>query len=138
LKISFSAKEIDNYKKRVYKALDTCKMSTYYSIDTIDNNSFKINFNQEAFEHTESLFGKYVVCTNVKDEILNKETVRAQYKNLQHVEHAFRDLKSDNICIRPVYHRNEAQTRGHVQICVFAYAVIKEMEKKIYPNDMIT
>jgi transposase len=92
----------------------------------------------------------------VKDEILNKETVHAQYKNLQHVEHAFRDLKSDNICIRPVYHRNEAQTRGHVQICVFAYAVIKNnekllaipdlnpLQKKIFqlfnfnPNDMIT
>jgi transposase len=133
LKISFSAKEIDNYKKRVYKVLDACKMTAYYSIDTIDNNSFKINFDQEAFDHTDSLFGKYVICTNVKNETLNKEMVRAQYKNLQHVEHAFRDLKSDNICIRPVYHRNEAQTRGHVQICVFAYAVINELEKKIYP-----
>jgi transposase len=108
-------------------------MTAYYSIDTIDNNSFKINFDQEAFDHTDSLFGKYVVCTNVKNETLNKEMVRTQYKNLQHVEHAFRDLKSDNICIRPVYHRNEAQTGGHVQICVFAYAVINELEKKIYP-----
>ncbi|MDR0612581.1 MAG: IS1634 family transposase [Dysgonamonadaceae bacterium] len=133
LKTSFSFKDIDNYKKRVYKVLDTCKMTSYYSIDTIDNDTFKINFNREAFEHTESLFGKYIVCTNVNDKTLNTEMVRAQYKNLQHVEHVFRDLKSDNICIRPVYHRNEAQTRGHVQICIFAYAIIHEMEKKIYP-----
>jgi transposase len=133
LKISFSLKDIDNYKKRVYKVLDTCKMTSYYTIETIDNNTFKINFDKDAFDHTESLFGKYVVCTNVNNDTLNAEMVRSQYKNLQHVEHAFRDLKSDNISIRPVHHRNEAQTRGHVQICVFAYAVINEMEKKIYP-----
>jgi transposase len=133
LKTSFTAKELDGYKRRVYKVLDACKMSAYYSIATIDNNTFKVGFNQEAFDHADSLFGKYVVCTNVKSETLTTEMVRKQYKNLQHVEHAFRDLKSDNICIRPVYHRNEAQTRGHVQVCVFAYAVINEMEKKIYP-----
>jgi transposase len=59
--------------------------------------------------------------------------VRGQYKNLQNVEHAFRDLKSDNICIRPVYHCNENQTRGHVMLCMFAYAIIKEMENKLFP-----
>jgi transposase len=133
LKTSFSLKDIDNYKKRIYKTLDTCKMTPYYSIDTVDSDTFKVNFNREAFDRAESLCGKYVVCTNVKNETLNTEMVRSQYKNLQHVKHAFRDLKSDNICIRPVYHRNEAQTRGHVQICVFAYAVIHEMEKKIFP-----
>lgn len=133
LKTSFSLKDIDSYKKRVDKTLTACKMASYYSIGAIDNDAFTINFNREAFEHTESLFGKYVVCTNVATDALTAEMVRAQYKNLQHVEHAFRDLKSDNICIRPVYHRNEAQTRGHVQICIFAYAVINEMEKKIYP-----
>jgi transposase len=133
LKTSFSLKDIDSYKKRVYKTLDTCKMASYYSIAAIDNDNFKITFNQEAFEHTESLFRKYVVCTNVNSETLTAAMVRAQYKNLQHVEHAFRDLKSDNICARPVYHCNEAQARGHVQVCIFAYAVIHAMEKKIYP-----
>jgi transposase len=81
-------------------------------------------------------------CRSVMERIRIEPTLRVDVdniirresgQNLQHVEHAFRDLKSDNICIRPVYHRDEAQTRGHVQICVFAYAVIHEMEKKIYP-----
>jgi len=52
---------------------------------------------------------------------------------LQNVEHDFRDLKSENICIRPVYHRNEAQTTGHIQVCFYALAIIKELEKHIYP-----
>ncbi|MCL2074796.1 MAG: hypothetical protein FWH18_12830 [Marinilabiliaceae bacterium] len=59
--------------------------------------------------------------------------VRVTYKHLQRVEHAFRDLKSENISIRPVYHRKEIQTRGHVLLCMFAYAIIKEMENKLFP-----
>jgi hypothetical protein len=61
----------------------------------VNNFKFKLNFDREAFEHAESLCGKYVVCTNVNNETLNTETVRKQYKNLQYVEHAFRDLKSN-------------------------------------------
>ena len=64
---------------------------------------------------------------------MSKIDIRQQYKNLQNVEHAFRDFKSDNIQIRPVYHRNESQTRGHVLRSMFSYAIIKKMESKIYP-----
>ena len=92
-----------------------------------------IDFDEQNFSHAESLCGKYVVCTNVKDESLNTTQVRTHYKNLQEVEHAFRDLKSDNISIRPVFHRSESQTRGHVLVCFFAYAIIKEIENKILP-----
>ena len=49
------------------------------------------------------------------------------------MEHDFRDLKNDNISIRPIYHRNEAQTVGHIQLCFFALIIIKELEKHIYP-----
>jgi transposase len=59
--------------------------------------------------------------------------VRGEYKNMQKVEHAFRDLKSDNISIRPVYHCKEEQTAGHVLLCMFAYAIIKELENKLFP-----
>ncbi|GAP73075.1 transposase [Candidatus Symbiothrix dinenymphae] len=133
LKTAFTETDIERYKKRVEKTIEKCRMSKYFSIKVIDNESFEIEFNQLAFEQSESLCGKYVVCSNVKPDILTTKEVRGQYKNLQCVEHAFRDLKSDNIHIRPVFHRNEAQTRGHVQVCVFAYAIIKEMENKLYP-----
>ena len=49
------------------------------------------------------------------------------------MEHAFRDIKGDNISIRPIYHRKERQTRGHVLLYMFAYAIIKEMENKLFP-----
>ena len=64
---------------------------------------------------------------------MNTVEVRQKYKELQNVEHAFRDIKTDKLNMRPVFHRNEDQTRGHVFVCMFAYAIIKEMETAIYP-----
>ena len=133
LKTCFSLKDIDNYKRRVNRILEDNKMTKFYTMDIIDNNIFNIKFDKEKFRQSESLCGKYVVSTNVNAEKLDKTQVRSQYQNLQNVEHAFRDFKSDNISIRPVFHRNERQTRGHVLVCFFAYAIIKEMENKIFP-----
>jgi len=108
-------------------------MKRYYKISEISNKNFIIDFQAEKFLQSKHLAGKYVVCTSINKKEMQKKEVRQQYKNLQNVEHAFRDFKSDNIQIRPVYHRNEAQTRGHVLISMFSYAIIKEMENKIFP-----
>jgi transposase len=133
LKTAFTTKDIDKYKKQVNHALEHYKMQIYFSIDHVDDKKFDIKYDDEKFELDWQLCGKYVINTDLKKEKMNREEVYGQYKNLQHVEHDFRDLKSDNICIRPVYHRNEAQTIGHIQVCFYALAIIKELEKHIYP-----
>jgi transposase len=133
LKTKFTTKDIDKYKKQVNHTLAKYKMQTYFSIDKIDDKNFSLKFDDEKFETDYQLCGKYVLNTDVEKEKMSKEDVRLTYKKLQNVEHDFRDLKSDNICIRPIYHRNEAQTIGHVQVCFYALAIIKELEKHIYP-----
>jgi hypothetical protein len=42
-------------------------------------------------------------------------------------------MKTDKLNIRPIFHINEKQTRGHVFVCMFSYAVVKELETVIYP-----
>jgi len=133
LKTSLTVKDIDGYKRRVAFALNECGMDRYYTMETIDENSFRVDFHQQEFDKSRSLCGKYVVCSNVPSEDMTAEQVRGHYKNLQNVEHAFRDMKSNNIKIRPIYHRKELQTKGHVFLCMFAYAIIKEIENKLYP-----
>jgi len=133
LKIEFTTKDIDKYKKQVNHAFEQNKVQIYYSIETIDSKTFEVKFNKEKFDIDYQLCGKYVITSNVKKETMSKEDIRQKYKNLQHVEHDFRDLKSDNISIRPVYHRKQAQTEGHIQICFYALIIIKELEKHIYP-----
>ena len=133
LKTELTIKDIKGYNRRVEKAIEKCGASKYYTIETIDDHSFSVSFNNEEFEKSRSLCGKYVVYTNVPAQDMTTTQVRDEYKNLQNVEHAFRDLKSDNVSIRPVYHHNEWQTRGHVLLCMFAYAIIKELENKLFP-----
>jgi len=133
LKTKFTTKDFDRYKKQVNHVLEQYKTQIYFSIETIDDQNFNIHFNDDKFELDRKLCGKYVINSNVEKEKMSKEEVSMKYKNLQNVEHDFRDFKSDNICIRPVYHRNEAQTIGHVQVCFYALIIIKELEKHIYP-----
>jgi len=133
LKVKFTTTDIDKYKKQVNHALEQFKMQTYFWIDVIDDKKFEVKLNEGKYELDCQLCGKYVINSTVSKEQMNKEEVREKYKNLQNVEHDFRDLKSDNISIRPVYHRNEAQTIGHIQVCFYALIIIKELEKHIYP-----
>ena len=42
------------------------------------------------------------------------------YKNLKHVERDFRHIKSDDLDLRPVFHRLEKRVKGHVLICMLA------------------
>ena len=113
--------------------LSDTNFAKYYSIEVIDNENFKTVFNKEKFENDLKFCGKYAVCSNVEKEKLSKEGIRAEYKKLQYVEHGFRDLKSDLISLRPVYHRREDTTIGDIQVCFFAYAIVKSMEDKIFP-----
>jgi transposase len=133
LKTALTVKDMDGYKRRVAFILQETGMLKYYTIEAIDEQSFQVDFNREEYDKNRSLCGKYVVCSNVPKEDMTAEQIRGEYKNLQNVEHAFRDMKSDNINIRPVFHRKEDTTRGHVFLCMFAYTIIKELEKRLFP-----
>jgi hypothetical protein len=41
-------------------------------------------------------------------------------KNLKYVERDFRHIKSDDLDLRPVFHRLEKRVKGHVLICMLA------------------
>lgn len=128
----FTEEKLDNFKFRSGALLKRYKMGKFYSIE-INNDGFTIHFSVDEYQNQKLLDGKYIIESTVKKELMTTKEVRQKYKELQNVEHAFRDLKTDKLNIRPIFHRNEAQTRGHVFICMFAYAIIKEMEDSIYP-----
>ena len=45
------------------------------------------------------------------------------------VERAFRDCKTVNLEVRPVYVRKEESTRGHVFVVMLAYMIIRRLRK---------
>ena len=132
LVIGFSNKKLDNYKFRASELIKRYKMTKFYQVEITDE-KFAITFLLEEYQQARLLNGKYIIETTVKKEQMEKKEVRNKYKELQNVEHAFRDLKVDKLNIRPIFHRNAEQTRGHVFISMFSYAIIKEIETAVYP-----
>ena len=129
---TFSERQLDNYKYRITVALKKYKMSKFYTA-TISNDGFVVDYDLQKYQEEKTLDGKYVIESTVVKEVLDTKQVREKYKELQNVEHAFRDMKTDKLNIRPIFHVNEDQTRGHVFVCMFSYAIVKEIETEIYP-----
>lgn len=66
--------------------------------------------------------------TNTK---LSDNEVIDNYKNLWHIEKAFRMSKTD-LRIRPIYHRLRNRIEAHICISFTAYCVYKELERMLY------
>lgn len=128
----FSEKQLDSYKYRARRSAEKYNMQCFYTI-TISQEVFTVEFDFEKHTKAKQLDGKYVIVTNVKKEKMPKESIREGYKNLKYVEHAFRDMKTMQLDIRPIYHINEDTTRGHVFVTMFAYAIVRELENCIFP-----
>ena len=58
--------------------------------------------------------------TPVRAADLDSAAAVTAYKNLKHVERDFRHIKSDDLDLRPVFHRLEKRVKGHVLICMLA------------------
>ena len=57
-----------------------------------------------------------------------EETVRS-YKQLSHVEQAFRSMKGIDLKVRPIYHHLEERVRAHIFLCMLAYYVEWHMKQ---------
>lgn len=66
--------------------------------------------------------------TNTK---LSDSEVIDNYKNLWHIEKAFRISKTD-LRIRPIYHRLRKRIEAHICITFTAYCIYKELERVLY------
>ena len=62
---------------------------------------------------------------------LDNKQVLENYKNLWHIERAFRMSKTD-LRIRPIYHRLRNRIEAHICIAFTAYCIYKELERVLY------
>jgi transposase len=68
----------------------------------------------------------YISNTGISDN-----DVVENYKNLWHIEKAFRMSKTD-LRIRPIYHRLKDRIEAHICISFTAYCIYKELERVLY------
>jgi transposase len=88
--------------------------------------SIKIDY--EKFSQDNAWDGLKGYITNTK--ITDKQVIE-NYKNLWHIEKAFRMSKTD-LRIRPIYHRLRHRIEAHICIAFTAYSIYKELERILY------
>jgi hypothetical protein len=94
-------------------------MAKHFDV-TITDASLTAERKQAQIDAEARLDGIYVIRTPVPETGLDAAGTVTACKNLKHVERDFRHIKSDDLDLRPVFHRLERRVRGHVLICMLA------------------
>lgn len=85
----------------------------------------KVEIDYEKFKTDKQWDGLKGYVTNTT---LTSKQVIENYRNLWHIEKAFRMSKTD-LRIRPIYHRLRNRIEAHICIAFTAYSVYKELER---------
>jgi transposase len=104
------------------KVVNKFKMAKHFELK-IAEGSFSYARKTAAIEEEERLDGIYVVRTSEKGQRWPAEEVVRGYKDLSHVERAFRCIKGVDLLVRPIWLRNPDHVKAHVFLCVLAYYV---------------
>jgi hypothetical protein len=103
----------------VGKVISKHKTSKHFDV-AITDDSLAVARKQDQIDAEAALDGFYVLRTPVAASELDASGVVSAYKNLKYVERDFRSIKSDDLDLRPVFHRLEERVRAHVLICMLA------------------
>ena len=87
-----------------------------------------IEIDYEKYARDDQWDGLKGYFTNTK---LADSEVLENYRNLWHIEKAFRMSKTD-LRIRPIYHRLRNRIEAHICISFTAYCIYKELERVLY------
>jgi transposase len=101
-------------------ALKRYRVKKHFEVNITDT-TFAYERKIEQIEAEAALDGIYVLRTNVSDHDLSAGAIVRSYKELKHVERAFRTFKGPELEIRPIHHHLADRVRAHVLICMLAY-----------------
>jgi hypothetical protein len=101
------------------KVIAKYKTAKHFAL-TITDDTLAVTRKQDQIDAEAALDGFYVLRTPVPAAELDGPAVVAAYKNLKYVERDFRSIKSDDLDLRPVFHRLEERVKAHVLICMLA------------------
>lgn len=118
--------------KRVGKALARTKVEKFVQWEAREGH-LHWSFKEDKVSAEELLDGCYIINTDVPAELMDKQEIVASYKKLTLVEQAFRNLKSVQIEVRPVYHKTDDRIRCHVFLCMLAYYIQWHMNQRLKP-----
>ena len=107
---------------RAGRIINKHKMAKHFSL-TITDSSFSFTRREEKLAAEAAIDGIYIVRTSSQEEGLEAADIVERYKSLSLVENAFRSIKTVDLKVRPIHHRNADRVRSHVFLCLLAYYV---------------
>ncbi len=116
----------------VGKVINKYKTGKHFDV-TITDDTLAVARRQDQIDDEAALDGFYVLRTPVPASDLDAPAVVTAYKSLKHVERDFRTIKSDDLDLRPVFHRLEERVRAHVLICMLACYLTWHLRKAWAP-----
>jgi len=117
---------------RVGRVLQRYKMGKFLQWSA-PGGKLEWRFDQEKIQAEQRFDGCYVVVADVPPEKMAKAEVVASYKKLSLVEEAFRNLKTVQLEVRPVYHKKDERIRSHVLLCLLAYYLQWHARQRLKP-----
>lgn len=119
--------------ERVGRAWKNDKMRKHFRIE-VGEAAFIWRRDEEAIRAEASLDGLYVVRTSLpKDDDHPPERIVQDYKRLAKVERVFRTMKTTELLVRPIFHREPDRVRGHIFLCMLSAHVHWHLEKRLAP-----
>jgi hypothetical protein len=103
----------------VGKVIGKHKMAKHLHV-AITDDTLAVQRRQDSIDAEAALDGIYVIRTPVPAGELDAAGIVTAYKNLKYVERDFRHIKSDDLDLRPVFHRLTRRVKAHVLICMLA------------------
>jgi hypothetical protein len=117
---------------RVGKILQRYKMGKLVRW-RIEAGHLQWHWDQEKLAAEQRFDGCYIVSADVPPEQMAKAELVAAYKKLALVETAFRNLKTVQLEVRPVYHKLDDRIRSHVFLCTLAYYLQWHLTQRLQP-----
>jgi transposase len=132
------AKKDRHNREKGLKRLEKRIKSGRLTKDNINNRGYnkylkiegeiKVSIDNQKFTDDSCWDGLKGYITN---SVLENDCIIDNYKNLGHIERAFRMSKTD-LRIRPIYHHLGKRIEAHICIAFTAYCVYKELETALY------
>jgi hypothetical protein len=116
----------------VGKVITRYKTGKHFAV-TITDTTLAVERRQDRIDAEAMLDGFYVLRTPVPASDLDAAAVVTAYKNLKYVERDFRHIKSDDLDLRPVFHRLEERVKAHVLICMLACYLVWHLRRAWAP-----
>jgi transposase len=117
---------------RVGKIINKYKVGKLLNIEIKDG---KVTWarNEKKILEQETFDGLYVIYTDVKEEEMDICEIVQAYRKLIGVEQAFRNLKTAQLEIRPIYHKTDERIKCHIFLCMLAYYLMWNAKQRLSP-----